>query len=95
MEPGKKVGGRGETDSGGVRATFNGRIGGATTLAARGASDAVIQTEGRWASKAFMRYVRVNMEDPIWVPEALVEERGWNRQPGQGTRWSGGVVFGS
>ena len=66
------------------------RIGGATKLAAGVASNAVIQREGRWASNASMRYVRANMEDPIWVSEALVEGRGGDRQPGQGTRWGGG-----
>ena len=70
-------------------ALHSGRIGGATKLAAGGASDTVIQREGRWASNAFMRYVRANMEDPIWVSEALVEGRGWDRQPGQRTRLGG------
>ena len=71
-------------------ALHSGRIGGATKLAAGGANDAVIQRERRWASNAFMRYVRANMEYPIWVSEALVEGRGWDRQPGQRTRWGGG-----
>ena len=86
-EAGKKRAGWGETDPGGVRATLRE----ATKLAAGGASDAVIQRGGRWAPNAFMRYVRANMEGPIWVSEALVEGRGWGRQPGQGTRWGGGV----
>ena len=43
----------------------SGRTGGATKLAAGGASNAVIQREGRWASNAFTRYVRANMYDPI------------------------------
>ena len=32
-------------------------------LAAGGARDAVIQRNGRWASKPFMEYVRANIED--------------------------------
>ena len=43
----------------------SGRIGGATKLAAGGASDAVIQREGRWASNVLTRYVGANMYDPI------------------------------
>ena len=44
-----------------------GRIGGATELAA----GAVIQKEATWASNTFMRYVKANMEDPVWVSEVL------------------------
>ena len=75
---------------GGVRlipeeiALHSGGIGAETNLAARGASNAVIQREGRWASNAFVRYVRANMEDTVWVSEVLVEA--WcDRQPEQGT----------
>ena len=68
-------------------ALHSGRIGGATKLPAGGASDAVIQREGRWASNAFMRYVTANMEDPVWVSEVLVERGGCDRQLGRGTRW--------
>ena len=41
------------------------RVGGATKLAAGGASDAVIERDRRWASNALMRNVRANMEDPV------------------------------
>ena len=68
-------------------ALHSGRIGGATRLAAMGASSRVIQQEGRWSSSAFMVYVRANMEDPQWVSEALSGEKGSKRWPGQGTRW--------
>jgi len=68
-------------------ALHSGRIGGATRLAAMGASAQVIQREGRWSSNAFMVYVRANMEDPQWVSEALSVEKGSMRLPGQGTRW--------
>ena len=68
-------------------ALHSGRIGGATRLAAMGASPLMIQREGRWSSSAFMLYVRANMEDPQWVSEALSEEEGSKRLPGQGTRW--------
>ena len=69
-------------------ALHSGRIGGRTKLAVGGANDTVIQREGRWASNAFMRYVRANMEDPVWVSEVLVERGGCDRQPGQETRWA-------
>ena len=46
-------------------ALHSGRIRGATSMAAGGASDAVIQGEGRWASNACMTYVKANMEYPI------------------------------
>ena len=67
-------------------ALHSGRIGGATRLAAKGASSRVIQQEGRWSSNAFMVYVRANMEEPQWVSEALSGEKGSKRLPGQGTR---------
>ena len=35
------------------------RIGAATTAAARGVSDSMIQTLGRWASDSFTRYIRI------------------------------------
>ena len=35
-----------------------------------------------------MVYVRVGMEDPVWVSEVLGEGAGeYERQPGQGTTW--------
>ena len=43
---------------------YSGRIGGATRLAAMGASPLVIQRERRWSFSAFLVYVRANMEDP-------------------------------
>ena len=67
-------------------ALHSGRIGGATRLAAMGASFRVIQREGRWSSSTFMVYVRANMEDPHWVSEALSGEGGSKRLPVQGTR---------
>ena len=70
-------------------ALHSGRIGGATRLAAMGASSRVIQREGRWSSSALMVYVyvRANMEDTQWVSEALSGKGGSKRLPGQGTRW--------
>ena len=68
-------------------ALHSGRIGGATRLAAMGASSRVIQREGRWSSSAFVVYVRANMEDPQWVSEALCGEEVSKRLPGQGTIW--------
>ena len=68
-------------------ALHSGRIGGATRLAAMGASSRVIQREGRWSSSAFMVYVRANMEDPQLVSGALSGEGGSKRLLGQGTRW--------
>ena len=41
------------------------KIGGATRLAEIGAPPWVIQMERIWASQAFMRYVRSNMEDSM------------------------------
>ena len=69
-------------------ALHSGRIGGATRLAAKRISEAVIKTEGRWSSDAVMVCVRANTEDPVWVSEVLGEGGGeYERQPGQGTRW--------
>ena len=66
----------------------SGRIGGATRLAEMGAQPWVIQRRERWASQAFMGYVRSNMEGPLWVSRILVGRSGApSRQPGQGTRW--------
>ena len=68
-------------------ALYSGSIGGATRLAEMGAPPWVIPGEERWASQAFMGYVRSNMEDPLWVSRVLVGGTGEpSRQPGQGTR---------
>ena len=61
-----------------------GRIREATKLAAGGASDAVIQVDERWASKAFMRHVRANKEDPVRVSEILVGGEGAIDSRGKG-----------
>ena len=67
-----------------------GRIEGAIRLVEMGAQPSVIQREGRWASQAFMGYVRSNTEDPFWVSRTLVGRSGApSRQPGQGARWRG------
>ena len=52
-------------------ALHSGRIGGATQLAAQGASDIQIQRAGRWKSLAFMVYVRAGGEGADFVSEAL------------------------
>ena len=75
MKP-RKEGKGGSEDDPGEFALYAGRIGGATKSAAGGASDVVIQREGRWASNAFMRFVTANMEDPVLVSEVLVERGG-------------------
>ena len=63
------------------------RIGGGTRLAATRVPEAVIKKEGKWSSDTLMVYVRANMEDPVWVSEALGEgAEGYERQPGRGTR---------
>ena len=51
----------GGTDTGGVP-LHSGRIGGAPRLAEMGAPPWVIQREGRWASQAFVGYVRSNKD---------------------------------
>ena len=69
-------------------ALHSGRIGGATSLAAKGVSEAIIKKEGRWASDSFLVYVRANMRDPELVSAVLEEGGGeYRRQPGQGTQW--------
>ena len=52
-------------------ALHSGRIGGATQLAAQGASDIQIQRAGRWKSLAFMGYVRAGGEGADFVSETL------------------------
>ena len=50
-------GGSGRACSGGVRAALQ-KVRGAPRLVEMGAQPLVIQREGRWASQAFMGYVR-------------------------------------
>ena len=52
-------------------ALHSGRIGGATQLAAQGASDIQIQTAGRWKSLAFMGYAEAGGEGADFVSEVL------------------------
>ena len=52
-------------------ALHSGRIGGATKLAAQGASPLQIQRAGRWKSQVFMTYVRAEGEGAQFVSEAL------------------------
>ena len=52
-------------------ALHSGRIGGATHLAAQGASELQIQRAGRWKSLAFMVYVRAGGEGAEFVSRAL------------------------
>jgi len=72
------------------------RIGGATFLAAGGASPEVLRREGRWAGESGYRpYVRSHGGDATWVSDILADcERGVATQPGQGTKW-GAVVPGA
>ena len=51
-------------------ALHSGRIGGATHLAAQGASELQIQRAGRWKSLAFMTYVRAGGEGAEFVSQA-------------------------
>lgn len=51
----------------------SGRIGGATQLAAQGASELQIQRAGPWKSRAFMVYVREAGEGAQAVSEALAK----------------------
>jgi len=53
-------------------ALHSGRIGGATQLARRGATQIQIQRAGRWKSSAFMVYVRAGGEGANFVSRALV-----------------------
>ena len=52
-------------------ALHSGRIGGATQLAAQGASDIQIQKSGRWKSLPIMVYVRAGGEGADFVSKAL------------------------
>ena len=47
------------------------RIGAATTAAANGVSDATIQTLGRWASDAYLRYIRLPQQSLAQLSAAL------------------------
>ena len=52
-------------------ALHSGRVGGATQLAANGATPVQIQRAGRWKSQAFMIYVREGGERADFVSQAL------------------------
>ena len=54
-------------------ALHSGRIGGATQLAAQGATNVQIQRAGRWKSLAFMVYVRAGGEGADFVSQALTQ----------------------
>ena len=54
-------------------ALHSGRIGGATQLAAQGATNVQIQRAGRWKSLAFMVYVRAGGEGAEFVSQALTQ----------------------
>ena len=56
-------------------ALHSGRIGGATQLAAEGASELQIQRAGRWKSMAFMTYVRAGGEGAEFVSSALSQRK--------------------
>lgn len=63
------------------------RIGGATHLAAGGASADVLRREGRWAGESsYQCYTRNVGADAEWVSEVLANAS-VEKQPGQGTRW--------
>ena len=64
------------------------RIGGATFLAAGGASPELLRSEGRWAGEqGFRPYVRNHGMDAEWVSDVLASMSTTARQPGQGTQW--------
>ena len=54
-------------------ALHSGRIGGATQLAAQGATNVQIQRAGKWKSLAFMVYVRAGGEGADFVSQALTQ----------------------
>ena len=54
-------------------ALHSGRIGAATALAALGHTDSAIMAAGRWASTAFMVYVRPSIDESERVSAALLE----------------------
>ena len=49
------------------------RIGGATTAAAQGVSEALIKTMGRWQSAAYLLYVRTPREQLLQVARVLIQ----------------------
>lgn len=64
-------------------------IGGATSLAAGGVTEAGIKEEGRRTLSSFLAYVKDNMEDPTWICSVMEGGKGaCNGQPGQGTIWA-------
>ena len=78
IEPREERQGVSETDSGGVCSTSCEEPGGDKVGGGRCEVYVVVHREGRCASSAPMRYryVRANMEDPVWVSEVLVEVEG-------------------
>ena len=54
-------------------ALYSGRIGGATPLAAPGATDVQMQRAHRWKSLAFMVYIRAGGEGAEFVSKALTQ----------------------
>ena len=48
------------------------RIGAATTAAARGIEDAIIQTLGRWQSTAYLRYVKLPREQLASISQTMM-----------------------
>ena len=48
------------------------RIGAATSAAANGVEDSMIQTLGRWKSDAYLRYVRIPREQLAAVSKKLI-----------------------
>ncbi len=63
------------------------RIGGATYLAAKGASSETLRQEGRWAGdSSFDPYLRNVGGNADWVSSTL-EQAGGELQPGQQTKW--------
>ena len=69
-------------------ALYSLRIGSATHLSTEGATPEVMQHDGRWASNAYMTFVRSHGKDASWVTNVMAkEERGSGIQPGQDTEW--------
>ncbi|CAM9719796.1 unnamed protein product, partial [Scytosiphon promiscuus] len=66
------------------------RIGGATYVAAGGASPEGLRKEGRWArERGCGPYVRSHGRVVIWISNMLAAGGDEIRQPGQGTEWEG------
>ena len=57
-------------------------------MSAGGATQEVLQREGRWASDAYKAYVRSYGKDADWVASVMARDGlGNGIQPGQGTEW--------